>query len=196
MTSPARNIRVKHKFFDHKIHPDTRILIIGTFNPGISDSQNNADFFYSRQRRRHNELWKLLTTAFGCNDLTGINRVDDKKLFMKQHHIDFVDLIKEIEVPAGCEGDVKDAFIDKRVTKWTDVISLMQSLKLDAACFTRSTFKDIPNINSKVIEIEHYCKKHDVIFKRLVTPSPAYRSQDKQREWTLFFKPFQTSKQL
>lgn len=32
--------KIKHRFLDHQIHPETAILIIGTFNPETSD--NNA----------------------------------------------------------------------------------------------------------------------------------------------------------
>jgi hypothetical protein len=77
---------------------------------------------------RSNELWKLLPTAFGGEDLSGLNRVDEKMTFMKRHHIDFVDVIEEVEVRSGSEDDVKDSFIDKHVAKWRDVISELQAL--------------------------------------------------------------------
>lgn len=186
------NERVKHKFLSHQIDPNTSILIIGTFNP--CSPNNNADFFYSRQVKRPNELWRLLPTAFGSGDLTGLNRVKEKKQFMKEHRIDFIDLIEELEGPIGIKDNFKDAYLDKHATriKWRDVKGEMQKLKLDAACFTRSTFGDIPRMNSRIIEIEEYCKQNDIQFRRLVTPAPAFRSSDKQREWTAFFKPFAT----
>jgi hypothetical protein len=109
---------------------------------------------------------------------------------MKAHHIDFIDVIEEVEVPAGCEDNVKDKFIDNHVAKWRDVIGEMKNLALDAACFTRSTFTDIPRIKSQIINIEDYCNKKDIRFGRIVTPSRAYPSKDKQREWDAFFKPF------
>jgi hypothetical protein len=142
-------------------------------------------------------LWKLLPFALGSkDDLTGLGRVDEKKKFMSEHHVDFIDVIAEVEVPADREDDVDDAFIDKYVKKCHDVISEMKNLTLDAACFTRSTFGDIPRINSRIIEIEDYCKKSNIQFRRLVTPSPGYRPKDKQlkqREWTEFFEPFAKS---
>lgn len=40
--------KVKHRFINHKINPDTEILILGTFNPEAKE--NEADFFYGRSR--------------------------------------------------------------------------------------------------------------------------------------------------
>jgi hypothetical protein len=148
--------RVKHKFLHHQnqIDSNTKILIIGTFNP--CSPNNNADFFYSRQVKRPNKLWKLLPTAFGNEDLTGLNRVNEKRKFMNEHHIDFLDVIEELEGPVGIKNNFQDAYIDKHATKikWRDVTGEMQKLRLDAACFTRSTFRDIPRINSQIIKIE------------------------------------------
>ena len=36
-------VTIKHKFIAHQIQPDTKTLIIGTFNPDSPD--NEADFF-------------------------------------------------------------------------------------------------------------------------------------------------------
>jgi hypothetical protein len=121
----------------------------------------------------------------------------EKKRFMSERRIDFIDVIEELEVPNGDKDDVDDAFIDKCVTKWRDVISEMKNLKLNAACFTRSTFRDIPRTNTRILEIEDYCKTNNIRFRRLVTPSPGFRSKDKQRkqrEWTNFFMPVASEK--
>lgn len=45
---------IKHKFGEHKINPETEILVIGTFNP--ETPENKTAFFYGRQR---NFLWTL-----------------------------------------------------------------------------------------------------------------------------------------
>ena len=37
---------VKHKFQDHTVAIDTKILIVGTFNPAVEG--NEANIFYSR----------------------------------------------------------------------------------------------------------------------------------------------------
>jgi hypothetical protein len=75
---------------------------------------------------------------------------------MNEHHIDFLDVIEELEGPAGIKNNFQDAYIDKHATKikWRDVTGEMRKLRLDAACFTRSTFRDIPRINSQIIKIE------------------------------------------
>lgn len=183
---------VGHKFRDHEIQSDTEILIIGTFNPDTPT--NNADWFYSRQKIRANELWKLLpTAALGREEnLTGLNRVPEKKKFMRDHHVDFIDVIDQIAVPVGSEANVQDSFLDRHMQisgRWRDVIGEMGKLqKLKVACFTRKGFKDIPNINARILEIEEYCTQRKIRFHRLVTPSPLYRFKEKQKEWDSVFQ--------
>lgn len=80
---------VEHKFKNHKISPDTEILIIGTFNP---DSEKNpADFFYGRAR---NNLWKLLPLSFNKETLKNETR-EQKINFCNSFKISFIDLIKK-----------------------------------------------------------------------------------------------------
>jgi len=177
--------RVGHKFLDHKIDPQTIILIVGTFNP--STPENNADFFYSSPR---NQLWSLLPQAFGLPDLQGKDRVTEKKQFMKDYHIDFIDIISAVDVEKGQECNRKDAYIDSRICEWRDVIQEMKQLKfLRRACFTRKGLKDIPRMKAKIDEIREYCRKSGTIFEGIVTPSQAFRSRNKQSEWTQFFNP-------
>jgi len=183
---------VKHKFRDHQIQTDTEILIIGTFNPDTV--KNNADFFYSRKVKRPNELWSLLPTCIlgRPESLVGLDRVQEKRKFMKDHRIDFIDVIDQIEVPAGDEDNVEDSFLDKHMPvggKWRDVIGEMAKLpKLRIACFTRKGFQGIPNIKLRIEEIEGYCNQRKIKFGRLVTPSPLYRNKDKHKEWMDFFQ--------
>lgn len=188
----AQMTLVKHKFRDHQIQTDSEILIIGTFNPDTP--KNNADFFYSRKVKRSNELWALLPTAIlgRPENLVGLARVQEKKKFMKDQKLDFIDVIDQIEIPAGSENNVKDSFLDKHMPvggTWRDVIGKMKELpKLKMVCFTRKGFQDIPNIKKKIEEIEGYCNQREIKFGRLVTPSPLYRNNDKQKEWTNFFQ--------
>jgi len=170
--------RVKHKFLKHKINPETEILIVGTFNPEGND--NEANFFYSRQR---NYLWTLIPKAFGLESLKGKSQ-SEKLDFITERKIDFIDLIKEIEVDQVL--NYYDGYLDKKDKTWRDVISEMENLKnLKKVCFTRKTFSDIPEMKQRIEGIKQYCERWGIKFECLVTPARFYNS-DKQAEWTKF----------
>lgn len=173
-------IRIKHKFLNYEISTETEVLVIGTFNPDTAN--NNAEFFYSRNR---NFLWRLLPTAYNEGDLkkgTIMNKID----FINQHKIDFIDLILEIEVEEGQETNYYDGYIDNKVKKWTDVISEISKLKnLKKVCFTRKTFSDIPNMRERIDMIMEFCQKQNITFYLMTTPARFY-SDDKQKEWISF----------
>jgi hypothetical protein len=101
-------IKIPHRFLDHQIDPETETLIIGTFNPETAN--NEAEFFYGRSR---NYLWRLLPLAFGEKNLKEHTK-QEKLEFIKKHHIDFIDLIEEIEVEnAIYYGNPKNKNISK-----------------------------------------------------------------------------------
>lgn len=171
--------RIIHRFIHHPIHPRTKILILGTFNPDTP--QNTAEFFYGRQR---NFLWKLLPLAFGQSSLKD-RSVTDKQQFMKQYQIDFIDLIKEVLVDEPSNYD--DYYLDDKVAEWRDVIGELELLpELKMVCLTRKTFSGIPNIKKKVVEVARYCEVRKIDFCLLPTPARIY-SQRKQEEWNKFF---------
>lgn len=172
--------KVKHRFIENIIQPNTETLIIGTFNPDTPD--NDAEFFYGRSR---NYLWRLLPTAFGESDLKQATK-QEKISFINQYKINLIDLIEEIEVDEGEEANYYDGYIDSRVTKWRDIINLIDSLtNLKRVCFTRKTFSDIPNMKIRLDAIQTHCESKSIPFKALTTPARFYRD-DKQNEWTNF----------
>ncbi|MFH1621622.1 MAG: hypothetical protein ABIA97_00675 [Candidatus Omnitrophota bacterium] len=177
---------LNHKFLNHEIQKDTEVLIIGTFNPDVLG--NEAEFFYGRQR---NYLWKLLPVAFGAQDLRGVSRFK-KEEFMKEHKIDFVDLIQTVNVAAGHENDYSDAYIDSCMpalgSRWKNIESLINNQQgtIRKVCFTRKTFSDIPNITHKINRIEEYCIARNIIFGYLISPA-RYYSNAKQIKWDAFF---------
>lgn len=174
-------IRVQHRFSDHQINPETETLIIGTFNP--ETPKNDAEIFYGRKR---NYFWKLLPIAFGERDLKGLPKMR-KIEFIRNYKIDLIDLIEELEVEEGEEANYDDAYIDSRVTRWKDVIGVIDALpNLKRVGLTRKTFSGIPNMKKKVEAIQEHCVIKGIPFKALTTPSRFYRS-DKQTEWTNFF---------
>ena len=171
---------IKHRFLSHQINPETEILIIGTFNP--ETEKDEADFFYGRKR---NFLWKLLPVAFRNSNLKEATK-QEKLSFIKQKKIDFIDLISEIEIDEGQEGNFYDDYIDKKVSKWRNVIAEIEELKnLKKILFTRKTFGNIPNMKQQIETIQDLCFKNGIFFKALTTPSRFY-SEKKQMEWTKF----------
>ena len=173
-------VTIKHKFLDHLINPKTEILIIGTFNQNTEG--NKADFFYGRVR---NHLWILLPQAYNEKGLKGA-AMQEKLDFIEKHRIDFIDLIAQVNVEESQEDNVKDHYIDHRVTEWRDVISEIKRLpNLKKVGLTRKSFADVPNIKVKVMEIQDYCQKEEIPFQILSTPARFY-NLNKQAEWTDF----------
>jgi G:T/U-mismatch repair DNA glycosylase len=173
---------IKHRFLKHEINPETEILIIGTFNPDTD--KNPADFFYGRNR---NFLWRLLSTAFDLEDLKGKSK-EEKTDFIKKEKIDFIDLIAEVEIDEGKEANYADVYIDGKVSKWQDIINEIKKLSnLRKVCFTRRSFADIPEMKMKIGHVKNYCLDNKIDFQCLTTPARFYRD-DKQQEWTKFFK--------
>lgn len=175
-------IRIKHKFIDHQIDPNTETLIIGTFNPDIE--VNKAEFFYGRSK---NYLWTLLPTAFEESNLKGNDR-SIKEAFIRKCKIDFIDLIAEIEVQDNEKLNYTDTLIDGKVIEWTKIIEEISKLQhLKRIGFTRRTFARVPNIQQKIEEVKQHAEKNGILFQFLTTPARFY-NQQKQEEWSLFFK--------
>jgi G:T/U-mismatch repair DNA glycosylase len=173
-------ITVRHRFLDHQINPGTETLIIGTFNP--ETAANDADFFYGRSR---NYLWRLLPTAYGELDLKGASN-REKSDFIRKYKIDLTDLIEEIQVEEGQEANYDDSYIDSKVTRWRNIIGIIDSLpNLKRVCFTRKSLSGIPNIKKHLVAIQQHCGNKELHFKALNTPSRFY-GEDKQTEWTNF----------
>ena len=169
---------IKHRFLDHKINPNTEILILGTFNPDTE--KNGAEFFYGRS---HNYLWRLLPIAFKKDDLKK-EPLSKKLKFIKEIKIDFIDLIEEIKVDEGQETNYADAFIDSRVVKWRNVINEIKKLKkLRKVVLTRKSFNDIPKMKEQIKALKDYCSKNEINFEVLPTPARFY-NEKKQNEWT------------
>lgn len=175
-------VTVKHRFYFKDMDPETEILVIGTFSPEHED--NPADSFYGRIR---NHFWRLITAAFDEPSLKG-KRKEEKLAFTQKHKIDFIDLIRELQVEAGHECNYNDDYIDGKVTEWFDVEAIISGLtSLRKVCFTRKSFGQVPNLKRKIGQIEQFCQERGIEFKYLTTPSRFY-SQAKEEEWREFFR--------
>ncbi len=175
-------ITVKHRFYFKQMDPETEILVIGTFSPDVGG--NPADSFYGRIR---NHFWRLITAAFNEESLKGKSK-EEKEAFSRRHKIDFIDLIRELKVDIGHECNYNDEYIDGKVTEWFDVKKIISGLpQLRKVCFTRKSFGQVPNLKTKIAEIEQFCREKGLRFKYLTTPSRFY-SQEKEEEWREFFR--------
>ena len=129
---------------------------------------NEAEFFYGRSR---NYLWRFLPTAFGKADLKGTSK-QEKLDFIKKHKIDLTDLIEEIKVEEGQQANYYDSFIDNKVTRWKNIIALIDTLpNLKGVCFTRRTFTDIPQMKKQLLKIQKHCDNKGIAFQSLTTPA-------------------------
>lgn len=174
-------IIIKHRFLSYPVESGTQYLIVGTFNPDTE--KNEADFFYGR---RQNYLWTLLPVAFGENNMKKLSK-SEKELFIRKYKIRLVDVIEEVSVDEGEETNYNDIYIDNKVTKWRDIITLINGLPhLKKVCFTRKTFAGIPNIRKHIEEIQRHCENKGIEFKALPTPARFYNIA-KQQVWTDFF---------
>lgn len=179
-------MKIKHKFNNHKISNETKILIIGTFNPNVQE--NKATFFYGRS---HNFLWSLLPKAFGEESLKSKD-IEDKFDFMNNNKIDFIDLISEIKVENGQENNYSDDYIDNKVLKWNNLINIIRNNSIREVYFTRKTFSNIKNIKEKIEEIEKYCNDNGIKFICLTTPA-RYDNGIKLQKWKKDFGKLRNS---
>lgn len=166
----------KHKFHAHQVHPQTRILIIGTFE---ADQTHAGDFFYGRQR---SFLWHLLPICYGLPSLKEAS-LTQKQQFIQRYHIDFADVIESLEIEEDEDLLMEDEFIDQHIHAYKDVIGLINTLpQLEAVYFTRKTFNGIPNTKKGVSAIADYCKEKGIRFCKLDTPARHF-SDEKQQQW-------------
>lgn len=180
-------MRIEHKFRDHVIQEDTRILIVGTFNPDVEG--NCATFFYGRD---NNDLWKLLPELLYAEPLQSLKNapVEEKKAFMAEHKIDFVDLIKVLDgVPREEAANYEDEFIDQYTDHpdaWFDVKGLIQSTpSIKAVYLTRKTFNTkVKNMRQQAKELKDFCSRSGIRCAGLITPSRMYRDMNhKRNKW-------------
>ncbi len=181
-------MKMKHKFLNNEIPPDTEILVVGTFNPEIPG--NAANFFYSRGQ---NVFWELMSAIFE-EKCVRYESKNEKKAFIKRHKIAFADLIEEINLDEKEASTYSDRFLDKHLNTATckDIAGEIARLKhLKKVCFTRSSFGGIPNIKKKIDEIAAQCKnkEHPKRFACLPTPANCRRIDPQKRfaVWKEFF---------
>jgi len=164
---------IKHKKFVDILSKETRILIIGTFNPDYGDikkaPENKATFFYGRP---HNFLWSLLPKVIEPKKFRKKGLKDEKDAvkikFALKHKICFVDLIAEIKTN---NFSYSDTDIDNKISKCKNIIKIIKENPIQEVYFTRNKFSGIKNIENKIKKIEQYCKYKKIKFVYLDTPA-------------------------
>lgn len=165
-----------YKFRNYQVSPETKILIIGTFNPDIQ--KNKIDFFYSRPR---NYLWRIIPEVLGEVSLKN-ESTEQKKAFIKKHQIDFTDLIGNVTHQLNMPN-YSDQYLENQELEWNKTEMLLSSLtNLQLVLFTRKTFNGIPKIKNRFLSIHRECEKLKITSRFVITPARTY-NVDKLNEW-------------
>ena len=93
-------LHLTHKDVDPFYDKDSRILILGSF-PSIKSRE--AGFYYAHTTNR---FFKILATIF--DEKTPMS-TDERKYFLKKHHIALFDVIKECDIQASSDSSIKNA---------------------------------------------------------------------------------------
>jgi len=154
-------------------------LIIGTFNPSWDTPNNDADYFYSRSR---NYFWYVLPNLHHTESLLSSN-TSQKESFLKTNKVGLTDLIKSIK---DANENNKDHYCliktmrDQDLAKFKDfgfnTDEIIKVINEDKVTRVFITNLNSPKIFEKEINrIEKCCKDKEVVFARLLTPSPGAR---------------------
>ena len=175
----------KHKFFNdlnlsYIKDYDPETLIIGTFNPGWKNINNDAAWFYGR---KENNFWDVLPLVYGEEHGLRNLQLDDeckKKVwqdFCKKHKIaitDFVECIRDADENNTKDQESLGKFKDEKLMKFkldfTDISSILNdNPKIKNAYFTRKSFNKINKIKKEWDSLEKEYKS--LKFELLLTPS-------------------------
>lgn len=178
-------MKIMHKFYDECIKDflDSEILIIGTFNPNIQN--NEADFFYGRNR---NYFWNLLPRLWNEENLKDKD-IEQKKKFLLDKKIVITDLILCVEMNELQKDNFKDDNL-LNVEEWNtnNIIKNLKSSNIKQVFFTRKTFNKSTNfIKTEIDKIRILCELMNIKFEFLITPS-RFSSERKFQEWKSKFQ--------
>ena len=167
-----------HKFRSHQINPDTKILILGTFQPDI---ENGIYFFHSQ---KENCLWQILPACFSETSLRG-QSPEFKKDFIRRKQVDFADIIASLRTGSESRKTLyNDVMLDQIVDQWNKTEEMIDGLRfLEAVYFIRKTFHAMPRIEKRILQIRNHCVRRCMRFSLLKAPG-RYADQEKIDEWT------------
>ena len=137
--------------FEPFIDKSSKVLILGSF-PSIKSFEDN--FYYAHPQ---NQFWKLLS---GVWDEKTPQTIDEKKAFLKKHHIALWDVIHSCKRKNSLDSNLKEI-------EPNDIETLLKNYpNIKKICFTSKTALKI------------YEKYFNIDIKTfyLPSPSPAYRT--------------------
>ena len=175
-----------HKFIDYlnldRIDFQPTDLVIGTFNPGWGNLNNQADWFYGR--RRNNYFWDALPRLYENVNLRHQPSFTWKQ-FCSRNSIAITDLLRSIndadeQNPAHRRALSKyeDSKIARSFENFTpvDVVGILQKHRsIQHVYLTRQT--GIPLWDDFWLTITNYCDQNDISHQTLLTPSGHARFQ-------------------
>ncbi len=98
MSSRAEPQQIIHPFPPF-VREDARILILGSF-PSVKSREQK--FFYGHPQNR---FWKVMAGVCGC-PVPGT--IDEKKVFLAQHHIALWDTIHSCTITGSSDSSIRD----------------------------------------------------------------------------------------
>ncbi len=175
-----------HKFIDClnldsiNFHPNT--LVIGTFNPGWDNLNNQAEWFYGRTAR--NYFWDVLPRIY-----EGINLRHQPhtqwKHFCARNGIAVTDLLQtindaEVDNPAHVAAllGYQDADIANNFHDFTpvDIVGVLQNHPtINHVYLTRQL--GVPFWDNLWLQVTEYCNDNNISHQTLLTPSGGARFQ-------------------
>ncbi|SEH97801.1 uracil-DNA glycosylase family protein [Epilithonimonas hominis] len=166
-------------------------LVVGTFNPEWSRS-NNADWFYGR---RTNNFWNVLPRIYLENELICSDK-QTKLDFCRKHRIGITDLIKTINTASQEEHfNIISSFSDKAIEDnfknditQVNIIEILENKKtIRNVYLTRSAKNGMWRNLWK--DIKSFCIDHEIYCTELLTPSNyamyQYNKTEKQKYGSL-----------
>jgi hypothetical protein len=175
-----------HKFHQYlnlnNLDFEPTTLIVGTFNPGWVNLNNNATWFYGRTR--NNYFWDVLPRIYENLSLRDSNHFD-WKAFCVRNHIAITDLLASIDdadqqnpLHINAISNYKDSDIAGLFNQFTpvNIVNILQNYpSITNVYLTRqlgNTFWD--NLWNDIV---NGFANHNINFQTLLTPSASARYQ-------------------
>lgn len=175
-----------HKFHQYlqlnNLDFEPTTLIVGTFNPGWENINNDAQWFYGRTR--NNYFWDVLPRIYEDTNLRQQTHIQWKQ-FCSRNGIALTDLLQSIndanpENPHHIAAiqNFRDAEIANLFNDYmpTNIVEILQNKpSINKVYLTRQLGSPLwDNLWSNIVE---YCQLHGVSTQTLLTPSASARFQ-------------------
>lgn len=184
-----------HKFHQYlnlnNLDFEPTTLIVGTFNPGWNNINNNANWFYGRTHDDHgnqnNNFWDVLPKLYNEPSLINSEPYQWRE-FCSQKQIAITDIIANIEdanpnnpnnvqlMTGFADDDISNNFHD------FDLVNLVRILRTQPTITNVYVTRGISEAfwRNKLWELKRYCENSNITLKSLITPSGlAYMQQGK-----------------